>query len=121
MYFYQQTNGGDIYQARLKGEELVNVQAITEINTPANEFSPFIDPAQNFIIFTRYDEHNPEQRGFFISRKQNQEGKWSKAEKIQALPYGWGAFISQDKETFFYTNGEDILSLPTAHLGISLD
>lgn len=123
IYFYQNKNGGDIYKARLTEKELVDVEAIAEINTPANEFSPFIDPAENFIIFTRYDEHDPEQRGFFISRKQDQQtkGKWSTAEKIRALSYGWGAFISRDKETFFYTNGEDILSLPTAHLGISLD
>ncbi len=119
IYFYVPDNEGDIVLGLVKNDSLRIVNALDEINTSATEFSPFVAKDRSFIIFTRYLEGDPNQQGFFISKNMftPEEPEWGVPRKINALPYGWGAFISSDQQYFFYTDGNDIYS----HLVSELD
>lgn len=110
IYFYIPDNQGDIVLGSLKDDSLRILKTLNDINSSATEFSPFVAKDRSFIIFTRYQEGDPNQQGFFISKNRStpDDPKWGDPRKIDALPYGWGAFISSDQQYFFYTNGSDI-------------
>lgn len=118
LYFYQEIEGGNIYSGILKDNKLTVKDAFDSVNTESAEFSPYMDPEKRFIIFTRYKEKDGSQQGFFISYQK--DGKWSEAEKIQNLPYGWNARIIQNGTQFLYTDGEDIYSVPISTLNLKI-
>lgn len=121
LYLYIPENEGDLAVATLHGDQL-NWQRLPEpINTlRGTEFSPFMGPRKRFLIFTRYLEDEPEQQGFFYSLNTGSEKKpkWDLPKKIEALPYGWGSFLSSDGQTFYFTDGLDIFAIPFSKLSI---
>ena len=122
IYFYTPDGNGDLVSAKLIQNQLTELQPLTELNTDATEFSPFIDREKQFLIFTRYQEGDEAQQGFFISYNQGNvdNPKWAPAKKIESLPYGWGAFISANGQTFHYTDGSNIFALPLSALDITI-
>ncbi len=122
LYFYVSEENGNIVQGRLAGDSLVVTDPLMALNTESGtEFSPYVDPKNRFIIFTRYMEGNFSQQGFFISYNKNLGAApdWSKPEKLSMLPYGWNAFILNEK-IFLYTDGEDIISVPIEVLELQI-
>lgn len=73
----------------------------TNINTEATEFSPWVNRGNNVMIFTRYDASSATNTGVFASRFE--ENSWQKAQKIEALEYGWGVFVREDTGTLYYS------------------
>ncbi len=118
IYFYIEDAGGDIVRGTIDGDSLKILERITAINTSSAEFSPFVSKDKRFIIFTRYQEGNPEQQGFFISynRGSSENPEWDSPGKIESLPYGWGACILEDH--FIYTDGTNLYSVPINELNI---
>ena len=116
LYFYQEVNGGDIFKGTLENNQLKVENIFTNLNTSATEFSPYVDSQNRFVIFTRYKEGDESQQGFFISY--NEEGNWSEPQKIENLPYGWNAYITQNGKRFLFTDGDDIYSVPIEDLGL---
>lgn len=121
IYLYTTKNEGDLAMGRLVDEQLEIEPLPTPINTArGTEFSPFVGPKKQFLIFTRYLEGDTSQQGFFYSHNVGSESepKWSFPQKIEALPYGWGANLSRDGRTFYFTDGLDIFAIPFSSLGI---
>ncbi|RNC86381.1 MAG: hypothetical protein ED556_08800 [Winogradskyella sp.] len=121
--FYVNDNNGDIVQAQLNENVLKITDRFDTLNTlDATEFSPYMDKEMKFIIFTRYLETDTSQQGFFISYNNGSKTKpkWSLPEKIEALPYGWNAYLVNNNRQFLYTNGEDIKSISAEDLNLKL-
>ncbi len=121
LYLYTPENEGDLAMGRFVGEQLEIEPLPTPINTArGTEFSPFMGPKKQFLIFTRYLEGEPAQQGFFYSHNEGSESepKWTPPQKIEALPYGWGASLSRDGRTFYFTDGLDIFAIPFSSLSL---
>ena len=123
LYFYIPENKGDIAAGRLDNDILIITNSLDALNTPeGTEFSPFVDREMRFIIFTRYTEGDESQQGFFVSYNTGDSDApdWHVPEKINSLPYGWNAYVSEISNRFLFTNGEDIMSVPLDNLNLSL-
>ncbi len=122
IYFYTPEQSGDMVVGQLRGGRLTDVKPLARLNTSATEFSPFIGKEKKYLIFTRFQEGDPQQQGFFISYNQgtNSNPQWAEPTKIPHLPYGWGAFVSYEDQAFFFTDGDNIFTAPISLLGLSL-
>jgi len=96
--------GADIYVSKWKGngyEELRNLG--DSINTPGNEYEPFIAPDESYLIFMA-TPNGIAHADFYISHNVN--GTWSKAKKLPALVNSsateWGGKVSPDGKYFFF-------------------
>ncbi|WP_165395281.1 PD40 domain-containing protein [Flagellimonas allohymeniacidonis] len=89
------------------------------INTEATEFSPWVNKRNSMMIFTRYDASSNENTGIFVSRFE--DNKWQKAQKIDALEYGWGVFVREDKRTLYYSVGGAIYAYDLKSLDININ
>lgn len=121
LYLYTPENEGDLARATLEGEELSISRFPGPFNTAeGTEFSPYMGPKKQFLIFTRYLQGEKSQQGFFYSHNLGSESepKWSLPQKIETLPYGWGASLSRDGQTFYFTDGLDIFAIPFSILGV---
>ncbi len=124
IYFYQNKNRGDIVQGEINKGNLTIRDSLSILNTKAGtEFSPFVDREKRFLIYSRYEEGNKSNQGFFISYNEGgfNNPKWSIPKKLSMLPYGWSAHIINDGSQFIYTNGEDIYSVPTKELKLEIN
>lgn len=115
LLFYTLDHQGDLRKGRIRDNRLEITDSLATLNTTAaTEFSPFLSRDETYLIFTRYEEKNPDQQGFFISR--NPSGKngwqWTTPEKIPELEYGWGACVLEESEQFLYTDGDDLKVVP---------
>ncbi|MBT8305633.1 MAG: hypothetical protein KJN85_01720 [Maribacter sp.] len=123
IYFYQSDNKGDIRLMELSEGKLSIKDSLISLNTPnGTEFSPYVEKKKQFMIFTRYEEGNALNQGFFVSYNLGDfdNPQWSKPEKLAMLPYGWSAYILNDGNQFIYTDGEDIRSMPLEHLKLDI-
>ncbi|MEM6516539.1 MAG: hypothetical protein AAF688_10185 [Bacteroidota bacterium] len=123
VYFQISHNNGDIAKGKLKNGILSIVDDLTELNTSATEFSPYIDKKERFIIFTRFLEGDVSQQGFFISYKSRSgiDKNWTTPTKLKMLPYGWGAYILEDSGVFLFCDGEDIKYCPIEKLALKIE
>ncbi|NND78562.1 MAG: hypothetical protein HKN53_01540 [Maribacter sp.] len=123
IYFYVPLNHGDLVSGKLENGKLDIGESLDFFNTKnGTEFSPFMGRDKRYFVFTRYLEGDPDQQGFFISYNRGEENEpdWSMEQKIEELPYGWGAFVSEKEGLFYYTDGEDLYQVPISLLNISL-
>lgn len=123
LYFYIPENGGDIVKGTLENDRLTIVDHLKNLNTSSGtEFSPYVDKASRFIIFTRYVEGDESQQGFFASYNltNSDAPKWSNPKKLSMLPYGWNAYIINSESQFLFSDGEDILSVPLEKLKLKI-
>ncbi|MEM6320278.1 MAG: hypothetical protein AAF960_21595, partial [Bacteroidota bacterium] len=124
LYFYIPENNGDIVKGRLQGNRLFITNRLASLNTPnGTEFSTWLNEQNTMIIFTRYLEDDHTEQGFFVSFQLNQSDndKWSKPQRLTSLPYGWNPYITKDSKQFLYTDGQDIISVPTKVLYLEIE
>ena len=92
----------DIYYVEFKDDHYKKPKRLSaNINTQATEFSPWVNKENNLIIFSRYDPSSEANTGIFFSKLR--ENKWQKAQKVNALEYGWGVFVRENTNTLYYT------------------
>jgi len=75
---------GEIYFSKYKDGKYENPQKLPDnINTHSAEFSPFISPHDNYLIFSRLlpQDSAPPQMNLFISFR-DRHGKWQKAKNL---------------------------------------
>ncbi|NQZ78528.1 MAG: hypothetical protein HRT61_20810 [Ekhidna sp.] len=121
LFLYTEKGNGDLVEATLSNENLKLTNTLNKLNTEnGTEFSPFVDAEKRFIIFTRYVDGEPSQQGFFISYNAGsyQNPNWEAPQKIENLPYGWNAYILQNKGQFLFTDGDNIKSVPVRFLNL---
>ncbi len=114
MYFGSRREGGkgatDIYCSRLEDGKYRTAMNIGEaINTPGNEFEPFIAPDESFLIFMATPTEALDQTDLWISH--HLEGQWTKA-LILPVPFNSAAMefspkISLDGKQFFFSSSRN--------------
>jgi Tol biopolymer transport system component len=114
LYFpFQDTSGrfpgglGGIYSSRLVNGEYAEPMSLgPAINTPATETCPHIAPDESYMVFTRFDETNPNNTGVFISYR-DQSGRWLPAVMAEGGSRERGGLsprISPDGKYLFYVS-----------------
>ncbi len=103
---------------RLWENELSLQSSIDALNTQHTEFSPFVDPDLDFLLFTRYKEGDPSQQGVMYSQNIGSPTSPVRDDpaKIDEITYGWGALVLKD--TLYYTDGSQIQVIPTGELAV---
>jgi len=111
MYFGSRRKGGkggaDIYVSRPENGEYKTAENLGEsINTPGNEFEPFIAFDDSYLIFMATPSESLEEADFYISY--NQQGNWTKALKLPA-PFNSDATefspkVTRDSKYFFFSS-----------------
>ncbi len=123
------TKSGNIYFTREmegKSEDIVvckfsnnkydtAVSLPNAINTNGEEFNTFVDPDEQFIIFTGYKRiGNIGSGDLFVSKNNN--GEWGEAKNLGNTINGTGLtycpYISPDKKYIFFTSSHGIFKTP---------
>ena len=108
-YFGSSREGGkgraDIYVSKLINGKYANPENLGDsVNTPDNEYEPFIAPDETYIIFMATFPNGIANADFCISYNKN--GRWSKAKKLPAPVNSeateWGGKVSRDGKYFFF-------------------
>ncbi|HXL57229.1 MAG TPA: hypothetical protein VN958_13280 [Chitinophagaceae bacterium] len=86
------------------------------INSVADEFNAFIDPDEQFIIFSVYGRKDDNGGGdLYISRK-NEKGVWMLASNpgtiINSKALDYCPYITPDKKYFFFTSNRHVIKIP---------
>src|SRR5438477_2233739 len=112
LYFTTQLESGkgkeDIVVSRWKnGEYLPPVSLPEAINSKGYEFNAFIDPDEQFIIFSSYGRADDLGKGdLYISVKKN--GQWQEAvnlaKNINSSSLDYCPFVTWDKKYLFFTS-----------------
>ncbi|HVU53944.1 MAG TPA: hypothetical protein VHD83_02775 [Puia sp.] len=109
LYFGSGRKGGkgrsDIYISRLiDGRYTTSENLGDSINTPDNEYEPYIAPDESYLIFMATYPNGIANADFYISRRVN--GVWTKAEKlpepINSSATEWGGKVTRDGKYFFF-------------------
>nr|NQU90897.1 PD40 domain-containing protein [Bacteroidota bacterium] len=100
-------NNGDLYCTRFENSSYQTPQILPEaINTDYFEFAPFIDPDDNFILFSSNRPGGFGYNDIYISSKDG-NGNWTEAINLGATINSSNeeafAFISYDHLYFFFT------------------
>jgi len=109
LYFGSGREGGkgkaDIYVCKWKDNAYAAPENLGDsINTPDNEYEPFIAPDESYLIFMATMPNGIAHADFYISYNIN--GQWSKAKKLPApvnsAATEWGGKVSRDGKYFFF-------------------
>lgn len=112
LYFTAAYKGGpgreDIYVAQWQNNQYQKPVALdTAVNSKYYEFNAFVDPAEQYILFTSYGRKDDSGGGdLYISRKDAQ-GKWQPAYNLRELnsrQLDYCPFVSPDGKTLFFTS-----------------
>lgn len=116
---------GSIYFTRIvkeKGEDIVYCKwnnnvfepAISlpdVINTSGDEFNAFIDPDEQFVIYTGYKRKDAFGTGDLYISKKNEQGEWTASVNLGNTINGTGLtycpYISPDKKYFFFSSSRN--------------
>lgn len=111
LYFGSDREGGlgqtDLYKSRLVDGNYQEPENLgPTINTPAEEFEPFIAPDQSFLIFMSARKGGHGRSDLYVSYQR--DGKWTAAvnlgEKINSPGSEYSPKISPDGRYFFWTS-----------------
>jgi WD40-like Beta Propeller Repeat len=114
LYFGSARSGGagssDIYRSVPVNGNFVTVENIgTVINTPNNEYEPFIAPDESYLIFMATIPPGLRNAGLFISYHKGDT--WSAPEMINddvnSPAIDWGAKITRDKKYLIFGSTRD--------------
>ncbi len=102
--------GSDIYVSRLVNGKYQTAENLGDsINTPGNEFEPFMASDESFLIFMATPSEHLEEADFYISH--NRQGKWTKAFKLPE-PFNSGVLefspkVTSDGKYFFFSSARN--------------
>ena len=95
----------DIYVSKLINHKYTQAENLGDsINTPDNEYEPYVAPDESFLIFMATYPNGLANADFYISYRVN--GKWSKAKRlpdpINSPATEWGGKVTPDSKYFFF-------------------
>jgi hypothetical protein len=117
LYFTAQLDYGvgkeDIFMCEWKnGHYQSPVPVSTTVNSKGYEFNAFVDPDEQFILFTGYGRKDDMGKGDLYISKKNEKGEWQEAKNFGALVNSKGLdycpFVSWDKRTLFFSSNRNI-------------
>jgi Tol biopolymer transport system component len=118
IYFTRQMEGKDedIVMCKFNNNAYDTAVSLPDaINTKGAEFNAFVDPDEQFIIFTGYKRKGNIGSGdLFISKNEN--GEWREAKNLGDKINGQGntycPYVSPDKKQFFFTSSRGLFKTP---------
>lgn len=117
--YFTRDNGAtleDIWMAVRDGDSYRSVEPMGDaVNSKGYDFNAFIDPDEEFIVFTSYKRADDLGAGdLYISRKKNSD--WQPAvhldNRINSSAIDYCPFVSPDGRFFFFTSSRVNSSLP---------
>lgn len=119
IYFTRQMEGKgeDIVMCRFSNNQYDTAVSLPDaINSKGGEFNAFVDPNEQYIIFTGYKRNGNFGTGdLFISTK-NKNGEWTEAKNLGDEINGEGLtycpYVSPDNKYFFFTTSRGIFKTP---------
>lgn len=120
LYFTAQYKEGvgneDIFMATWKGDHFEKPIALdTTVNSKNYEFNAFVDPDEQFILFTSYGRKDDTGRGDLYMSLKDTNGKWLPSKNLKflnSLKLDYCPYVSPDKKILFFTS--ERTSLPTS-------
>src|SRR6185312_9495078 len=86
------------------------------INSTGDEFNAFVDPDENYIIFSGYKRKDGYGNGDLYISKKNDKGEWQQAknlgETINSTSLDYCPYITPDKKYFFFTSNRHAIKIP---------
>jgi len=126
IYFTRALDGReeDIMECKFVDGKYNIAEALNDsINSTLDEFNAFVDPDEQFIVFSSFGRQDDLGNGdLYISKKV--QGVWRQAvhlpEPINSTSIDYCPYISPDKKYFFFTSGRYSIQVPlTQQLTIS--
>jgi Tol biopolymer transport system component len=119
LYFtaqYQQGIGKeDIFMAAWKNDHFEKPMALdTAVNSKNYEFNAFVDPDEQFILFTSYGRKDDSGRGDLYMSVKNASGKWLPSKNlafINSTRLDYCPYIGPDKKVLFFTSERNDLPI----------
>jgi Tol biopolymer transport system component len=123
LYFtaqYQQGVGKeDIFMAAWKNDHFEKPMALdTAVNSKNYEFNAFVDPDEQFILFTSYGRKDDSGRGDLYMSVKDASGKWLPSKNlvfINSTRLDYCPYVSPDKKVLFFTSERN--DLPVSFVG----
>jgi Tol biopolymer transport system component len=124
------TKRGDIYFTRavegreedilfcrfLNGNYSVAEALPDAINSVNDEFNAFVDPDEQFIVFSVYGRKDDNGGGDLYISKKNEKGEWMQAVNsgttINSKSLDYCPYITPDKKYFFFTSNRHAIKIP---------
>ncbi|MEQ1584322.1 MAG: hypothetical protein ABL895_00470 [Cyclobacteriaceae bacterium] len=112
LYFTAQYKEGvgseDIFMASWRnGEFEMPIAMDTAVNSKGFEFNAFVDPDEQFILFTGYGRKDDTGRGDLYISAKDARGKWLPSKNLKALNSSrldYCPYVSPDKKILFFTS-----------------
>jgi Tol biopolymer transport system component len=119
LYFTAAYAGGpgreDIYVSEFKNNQYQkSVPLDTMVNSKSYEFNAFVDPNEQYILFTSYGRKDDTGGGDLYMAVKDAGGKWTQAKNIKELnskQLDYCPFVSPDGKTLFFTSERHQLPL----------
>jgi len=119
IYFTRAIEGQeeDILLCKFSNGKYEEAQALPDqINSAADEFNAFIDPDEQFIIFSVFGKKNDSGGGDLYISKKNEKGQWMQATNLN-IPVNskyldYCPYITHDKKYFFFTSNRHSIQIP---------
>ena len=119
IYFTRAVDGReeDILFCKYANNKYEDAQALPDaINSVNDEFNAFIDPDEQFIIFSIYGRNDDNGGGDLYISKKDEKGEWMKAINLKT-PFNskyldYCPYITPDKKYFFFTSNRHSIKIP---------
>jgi Tol biopolymer transport system component len=107
----------DIVMCELKdGAYLPPVSLPEAINSKGYEFNAFVDPDEQFILFTAYGRADDMGKGDLYISKKDKSGNWLPARnlgpQINSKYLDYCPYVSPDKKVFFFSSNRPLYKTP---------
>lgn len=117
LYFTAQYKDGigreDIFLARWNNDHFEKPIALdTAVNSKGYEFNAFVDPDEQYLLFTAYGRKDDTGRGDLYMSKKDKEGKWLPAKNLKFInssKLDYCPYVSPDKKILFFTSERNVL------------
>jgi Tol biopolymer transport system component len=123
LYFTAQYEGGpgreDIWVSEFKNNQYQKPVALdTAVNSTSYEFNAFVDPNEQYILYTSYGRKDDAGGGDLYMAVKDQNGKWTPARNLKELNskvLDFSPFVSPDGKALFFTSERH--QLPVSFVG----
>jgi Tol biopolymer transport system component len=123
LYFTAQYEGGpgreDIWVSEFKNNQYQKPVALdTAVNSNTYEFNAFVDPNEQYILYTSFGRKDDAGGGDLYMAVKDQNGKWLPAKNLKELnskQLDFSPFVSPDGKALFFTSERH--QLPTSFKG----
>ena len=119
LYFTRQMEGKDedIVMCKFNNNKYDTAVSLpATVNTTGAEFNAFVDPDEQYVLFTGYKRKGNIGTGDIFISKKNIAGEWEEAknlgDKINGAGNTYCPYVSPDKKYFFFTSSRGLFKTP---------